>query len=684
MIPKNRKSLRLLTFFSAQFMACVFLLGGYLSVRADETSDSMNVLKHMSLDELVNVQINTVLGASKHEQDISDAPANVTVLSSDEIRLYGWRTLGEALRSVSGVVVTYDRGYAYIGVRGFDRPGDYSGRVLITIDGHRMNDAMYDTSAMDTDFPLDLDLIDRIEVIRGPGSTLYGNNAFFGVINIVTRNSKSVHDGEISGSYGTFNTYTGRATFGHNFTNGVGLVLSGSWYDSAGNPSLFYPEFLKVNDGIAHNMDGGHAYNFFGSITWKDWTFEGGYGDRFKRVPTAIYTYPDAGEVIAFNDPRFHTVDARGFVDLKYNHTFTDDWRLTVRGYFDYYRYDGDYPYHYNPTDPLDPVTVNVDYEQSESVGGEVQLSRTLFKRHYITIGSEARYDYALALENYDLLPRSIYVNAHRHNYFTGIYAQDEFKVRDNLLLDAGVRYDYFDSVGSTFSPRAALIYHPWKPSTIKLLYGQAYRAPDASENYYSWPIPPGGTELKPETIRTYEVVYEHRFNQVWQAKTAFFYNELKNLITYGDTQAYVNLPSVTTEGIESELSAHFANELSGRFSYTYANAKDGSTGLRLANSPEHMVKLNLAVPVWKKKLFASTEVQFMSRRSTVSGDHVPGYWLVNAGLFSREIVPGLEVSLSVYNLFDTRYSDPATSDFLQPAIEQNGRTLRIKATWRF
>jgi iron complex outermembrane receptor protein len=180
------------------------------------------------LEDLSNVKVDTVVGASKHEQNISDAPADVTIITAAEIKLYGWRTIGEVLRSVTGFYVTYDRGYAYLGTHGVNRPGDYGGRTLITIDGHRLNDPVFDTSAMDTDFILDLDLIEKIEVIRGPGSSLYGNNAFFAIIDIITRRGRDVHGGETAGSYGALNTSTGRATYGNKFTNGVEVLLSGT------------------------------------------------------------------------------------------------------------------------------------------------------------------------------------------------------------------------------------------------------------------------------------------------------------------------------------------------------------------------------------------------------------------------------------------------------------------------
>lgn len=638
-------------------------------------------LKALSLESLTLLPVETVTGASRHKQKVSDAPANVTILTRDEVKLYGWRTLGDALRSVSGMVITDDRSYGFLGVRGFNRPGDFSGRALITINGHRLNDAMFDSTAVDNDFLLDIDDIERIEVIRGPGSTLYGNNAFFGIVNVVTRRGRDLQGGEISGSYGTFDSYSGRLTYGNRFTNGVELMLSGTLEGSEGNPRLHYPEFSEINNGLAEHMDNTWSRHVFASVSWKDFSFEAGYVDRYKRVPTAEYTLPDAP--LVFNDPRFEMFDERVFGKLKFTHVFDDDWQFMARLYYDHYRYDGFYPYHYNPADPFDPVTINYDLNQSESLGAEVQLTRPFFDKHLLTFGAEARYDFLLTIENRDLEPLATYLDAHRDGYFAGVYLQDEFQLRPNLTLTAGGRYDHFKVGGDTINPRAAIVYHPWNPSTIKLLYGQAYRAPNAYENYYAWPTPPEDLDLEPETVRSYELIYEHQFNQVLRGSAAVFRNELHNLISDG-VDGFENLESATAQGIETELHAKWKNGLQGRLSYTYSDARDDGSDDRLPNSPEHLGKINLSIPLWRQQIFLSTEIQLMSPRETLAGETLNGFWIANATLFSRELLPGLEASVSVYNLFDQHYSDPASRDFLQSSIPQNGRTLRLKLTWHF
>jgi len=659
----------------------VALLG---RVNASEEATNLAQLKALDVEQLLEVKVDVVYGASKHEQKITEAPSAVSIVTADDIKKQGYRTLGDILKSVRGFYVTYDRSYDYIGVRGVNRPGDYGGRMLIMVDGHRMNDPIYDAAAAGADFLLDVDLIERVEVIRGPGSSLYGNNAFFGVINVVTRKGHNVNGAEFSGSAGNFDTYTGRVSFGNKFTNGVELLLSGTLYDSAGDRRLYYPEFAAINNGVAENMDGQRAGSVFASISWKGLSLEGGWVNRRKTWPTAPFS-SDAAAVI-FNDPNFFSEDTRAFADLKFRHAFENEWEIMTRAYNDHTRSDMQVSADY--FDPLQPIYLNLDSARSESVGGEVQVSKRFFEKHRVTAGAEARYDFRLADKNSDLDPPTTYRDLRYTASLFGLFAQDEFQMCRNLILNAGVRYDHFNTFGETVNPRAALIYQPWEPTTIKFLYGQAFRAPNFFE-YYGSIIGKMNPDLGPETIHSYELVCEQKLDKHWSATASLFFNDIKNLIGYQQDPAdglfYCdNLDSVEAKGAEVEVVGQWESGLCGRASYTYTHTEDAATGLRLSNSPEHLGKLALSVPLWRDKVFASAELQGMSGRQTVRGGNVDGFAVANATLFSRELVKSLEVSASIYNLFDQRYSDPVAGDFTQNSVPQDGRQFRLKATWRF
>ncbi len=197
-------------------------------------------------ESIVFQNIPSVYGAVKYDQKVTEAPASITIITANQIKKYGYRNFAQILDSVPGLFTTNDRNYDYVGVRGFNRPGDYNSRVLLLIDNYRLNDAIYDQAPIGNDGPIDVDLIDRIEIIRGPSSSLYGTNAFFGVINIITKRGKDLKGLEVSGEAGTFDSYKSRMSYGNKLNNGLEFLVSGSYLDSAGPRDLFYKELVLL------------------------------------------------------------------------------------------------------------------------------------------------------------------------------------------------------------------------------------------------------------------------------------------------------------------------------------------------------------------------------------------------------------------------------------------------------
>jgi len=563
------------------------------------------------------------------------------------------------------------------------------------VDGHRLNDGIFDTAASGTDFPLDVDLIDRVEVIRGPGSSLYGNNAFFGVINVITRRGRDFDGAELSGSYGSFDTWTGRASYGQRFTNGLEFMVSGTLSDSAGQDRLSYPEF------VAEELDGGWARNAFASVSYKDFSLEGGFMSRQKDWPTAAYdTVPNS------QDPRLFTEDERAWADLKFQHEFGDEWLVKARGYFDQYRYDADYPYDYD-ADPLTRPDLNRDLAIATSAGLDLSVNKSLWDSHRLTTGVEWRHDFGLLQQNWDVNPYDEFADSKESGDILGLYLQDEWSIRTNLILNAGLRYDHYTSFGSTVNPRAALIYSPWGPSTFKFLYGSAFRAPNAYELYYNGTGSRANPGVEPETIHSYELVWEQRFGPRWRTSISAFWYDVDNLIdqeldpgadpisTDDDLFFFDNTGSAVARGVEFEAECKLRWGLRALASYSFADTQDQDTGQRLDNSPQHLGKLNLSVPLWREKVFASLELQAMSRRETVAGNETDPFAVVNFTLYSRELVKGLEFSASLYNLFDQPYDHPVSGDFTYTGpisgnpialdtVQQDGRQFRIKLTYKF
>lgn len=635
----------------------------------------------MNLDQLMRVEVPTVYGASKHEQKITEAPSAVSIVTSDVIKKNGYRTLSDLLRNVRGFYVTYDRIYSFIGVRGVNRPGDFGGRILITVDGHRMNDPIYDSALSGTEEFLDVDMIDRVEVIRGPGSSLYGNNAVFGVINIVTRQGHSVDWGEVSASVGSFDTYIGRFTLGHVFTNSLEFIASGTVRDSAGHDRLRYPEYSDVNSGVVEGLDHDHGNHFFASLRYHGLSLSGGYNDREKEVPSAAVG-------VVFNEKPAVYYDQRAFAELKYAEDFANDWSVLGRVFYDHYHFDSYYVFDYggvgNPAD----YTLNRDISLSQFVGGELQVTKTLYDKHRLTVGGEFRKDIALDLKNFDVVSGDTYTDTHNNADNFGLYGQGEFVLARPLALNAGVRYDHFRTFGDTVNPRAGLIFSPFKDTAFKALYGQAFRAPNAFEIGYIGPTYDRNPDLKAETVRSGELVWEQGFAQHYRLTSSLFYNQIKDLITKqvntNGHSIFRNTDSVDAWGGDVELEGQWSGGWRGRVSYTFSEATDSATGDRLSNSPQHIFKTGVTAPLYKDKLFASMELQAMSKRTTVRNDSVSAFAVCNFTLFSRELVEGLEASVSIYNAFDQHYSDPVAVDYRQNSIDQDGRSFRAKLTWKF
>lgn len=539
---------------------------------------------------------------------------------------------------------------------------------------------------MAAEFPLDVDLIDRVEVIRGPGSSLYGSNAFFTVINVITRRGRDLHYGEASFSAGSWDTYSGRATFGHHFTNGVEMVLSGTYFDSQGHDRLYYPEFRDINGGQALNLDWESRQQAFLSLAYKDFTLQGVYGDRLKAMPTGAY-----GSI--FNLGPNWTRDNRDFLELRYRHEWESGWLVEARVSYDYYFYDAYEPYAGEELGLPGESLWNHDTIKAQWWGGDVQVSRLFFDRHHVSLGLEGRGETQARQWSYFENPRVTVDDINSPGGNIGAYLQDEFSIRTNLMLNAGARFDHYNTFGDTFNPRAGLIYSPWNLTTFKGLYGQAFRAPNAYEFDYESIGYVANHDLQPETIRSYELVWEQQLSKPLRLTTSLFYNQAENQIIQVDERdnpdvggyIFSNRGSTEVKGVETEFEVRWASGLRGRVSYTFADAVDRATGARVSNSPQHVGKLNLSVPLYRQNVFASVELQTLSERlSADASETCPGNVIANFTLFSRELVQGLEVSASVYNLFDQRFSDPVGPDFTQKFIEQDGRAFRLKLNYRF
>jgi iron complex outermembrane receptor protein len=194
---------------------------------------------------------------------------------------------------------------------------------------------------------------------------------------------------------------------------------------------------------------------------------------------------------------------------------------------------------------------------------------------------------------------------------------------------------------------------------------------------------------LAPETIQTYEAVLEQKLNKNLSATFSAFHYEMKDVLDqYTDPcdglLVFRNLNEVKANGIETAILGKWENGAKGRASYSFVEARDGQTDAILASSPKHLAKFNVIYPVIQNNLFAGLEVLYTSRAKTLTNNYADDFWITNLTLTYENIVKGLELSASVYNLFDVDYGNPGSTEHRQDIIEQDGTSFRIKLTYRF
>ena len=643
-------------------------------------------ISQLSIEDLMNVKVETVYGASKFLEKLSDAPASVTIVTAEEIQRYGYRTLAEVLSSVRGFYVIYDRNYTYVGVRGFSRPGDYNARILFLIDGHRENDNIFDGAYVGTEFPVDIDLIDHVEIIRGPGSAVYGTGAFVAVINVVTKRGRDINGWEVSGQGGSWNTYEGRLTYGHRFADQIETMLSGTFYHSTGHHDLFFPEFDSplTNNGVAVNADGDQAYSIFADLIRGDFNLHVVLNSRTKHIPTASF-----GAV--FDDPNTQTTDARRYIDLQYAHTFAGKWDILGRASLDWYGYNGLYVYEYAGTD-IPQLTNNIDLATGTWSDFQFDASRVFYRRHHVAFGAEFRDDFEQIQKNYDQTPYKLYLDNHSHLKNVAYYFQDSSTIRRDLTLVGGFRSDWFQQFGNAVSPRAGLIYSLHNKTRFKAMFNQAFRAPNRYEEYYvssnvGNTDSQGNPLLQPEKVTSYELEVDRSISRHLQLIASAFSNRMNNLIepdinSQTGGLEFTNESIQHTRGLEVELSGRLRGGFEADTSYSFRDSRAIEDSFE-ANSPQQLAKANLSIPFLNQRFTASINGQYTSPMRAVSGRLLGGYGLANVTLLAQHVTRSFTVSANVDNLFDKRYADSGGLEFTEVSIPQDGRSFRVKLTYR-
>jgi outer membrane receptor for ferrienterochelin and colicin len=638
------------------------------------------------------VPVEEVTAASRVTEMVEDAPSSVSIITAQELRAMAYPTIAEAVRGVRGVFLTDDTSYETVGFRGFSTPGGYGARVLVLVDGQPTNDDYVGSSYVGYDARADIDDIQRIEIIRGPGSALYGTGAFFGVINLVTRDRDAPTHGEVAVSTADNGVGHARATAQVQFSKDGGAWTSVAVARGAGR-DYFFQEYASdpATGGYARGIDGFQTETATGRIWYKALTAQWLLTSRDKTLPSGEFQ-------TIFGDPRMHFVDTRGLLEVRFEPNVSREVQLLSRAHLNLYDFVDFLPYTEAQGGPARESFRGrwIGLEQRAvftpvpavrlTAGGEVQ-------RHFET-DQTGQNDQGFYLARND--PYSVIAG----------YAVADITPSRALKLSAGSRLDYYSNFGSSLNPRAAVIVRPYEAGNLKIVVGKAFRAPSVYEHYYTGPTQIPGLALRPEEIVSGEVELTHRLSSALSATVATYANYVTNLIVLdgeGTAQSpnqYVNSTSpIETIGAELELRREWREGWMVGASYAYQRSQylnDGPPGgpapLRdVPNSPNHLASLKAAAPIVGSLLNAMTRLSLVGPRFDKYDESTdPPQGTTPASLVWDLVLSGqaeryrLRYALGLYNAMNARYTVPVSREFTQDSIVQNGRTLLLSAQVTF
>ena len=629
------------------------------------TCSAAQDLASIPLDQLLDLEVS---GASKMPSRLSQSASSATVVSADEIRALGYRTLGEVLQSVRGLLVSSDRTYAYVSVRGVAPAGDYNTRILLLIDGNRVNDTVFDQAAVGSEFPLDLALVERVEFVPGQGSAVHGGNALFGVVNVVTRRAAGAPGGELAVALGHGAERELRLTGRQRVGSDGALLLSASTRRMAGTDAG-YPS------GTSHDTDherGDRVYLKYqqgelnASLVWSD---------RIKGLSAF------AGAV--FGDPGNLYRDTYTLADASLAHRLDSGDQLKLRAYAGSYAFRGDFVVDYPP------VTLNQDRAESRWWGVETNWLVNRIDDHALVLGADLQVSPRRDQSNADVDPApAVYLDDHRRSTRQSVFAEDQWALAPAVSLTTGLRFDRNagDTTFTQWSPRLALVARPSGDLVLKLMHGRAFRAPNAYESYYAIAGTvgyKGNPALQNESVRGNEAVLEYRPSASTRWTLSLHETRADRLLVQAldpsdNLLVYNNAGALRTRGLELEAEQAFRNGVRLRANYSLQQVRDTS-GLDLASrTASRLGKLVLVAPVapaWT----AGVQTVLVSRRG-----EVPGYGVTQLTLSHAWAAERGRVSLSAYDLFNRRPDDPGGDSVLQPVAPQDGRSLRLAFEWKF
>ncbi len=652
-----------------------------------------------------------IVSATKHPLSLKKAPAIATIFTAKDLRNMGARDISDVLRRVPGYGVSMPRfGLELIEVRGVT--GARSEKIKFLIDGHSVNNNM-DGGIVWGYENLSLNNVKRIEVIRGPGSALYGSNAFLGVISVVTKDGKDIDGVTLSAGAGSFDTEKYNLLAGKRFGD-LDVALMLDYLTSDGDKLLIKADTFGVSGKTDDFED---KFDAQLKLAYKDLSLNARYIDRTKG--------PYLGVGSALNDESKLDME-QFFVDLIYKTDLLDgDLPVTARAYMDHLDWRARWELFSEgtaiPPPPFPPAiifpagAIGIPSHTERTVGVELQADYNLRKDNLFTVGAlfeNRKLSDVQNLANFDPsfgdpdcagLPPSPFLtimdvsatcnwNKNVDRDIWALYVQDVWDITDTVTLTAGVRHDDYSDFGNSTNPRVAVVWGFKDDWDLKLMYATAFRAPSFTELYNDHnPAEIGNPGLDAEKVKTYEVSIAHTYKEDTTLRTTYFNNTITDKIESVPTpgpgpDVFSNTGEVRVWGVEVEAKRKLRNGSTLYANYTYQDTEDRDTGRELADVAKHKgnVGADISVTDW---INANVNVLMVGGRPRAAGDvraDLAGHTVVDLTFIAHDFTDkGLEFRLSGHNIFDEQYEDPSTPD-VPGDFPRDGASVMAEASCKF
>jgi outer membrane receptor for ferrienterochelin and colicin len=703
--------------FCTLSLLIVFLIVFLPAISAQEQEEKQEVTEEFFYAE-EEIEI-----ASLQPQKVEEAPGIVSVITARQIKDMGARDLNDVLRMLPGFQLPVGIFYApEYTVRGLHQT--YNTRVLVMMDGVPLNGVYYGQSNLNwSDMPLNN--VKRIEVIRGPGSALYGTYAFSAVINIITNKAEDINGLEFSTGGGSWSTQHHYLLAGKSFGD---LSLSGyvDYRRSDGYDNYFiqqdlvnilysYVPFLpsvSKAPGKINIPSNSKRADF--RLSYKDIEFQFKAQDYERGFPFPAMAVTDG----------FYETDKSYIGQTLYKRGIGEKLSLALKGNYYYHKWNiHGQAYPGGVYGPLLPAFGAQGFF-SNGIGGDMvikerniaiqsQFAYLLSEKNTLTFGIEyanMKANKPLVLANMDPVTRLEsnqlkeirgsewgFMEQDADRDVIAVFMQDSWQMTDKLNVTAGLRVDHYSEFGSAVNPRISLVWNLLKDTNIKLLYGHAFRAPNFDELYSLYVGQVGNESLGPEKVRSFEIGLNHKFSQNISGSVNYFYNALTDLILPTGEIIVATYPpqlensgKVNAQGIEAEIKADFKKNTYAYFNYSYARAKDELTGEVIPNVANNLFNFGLNVGAWEY-LNANLNVNYVGerKRGLLMGFSDPrnpivAYSLVDLTLRAQNFWKNTELILSVHNLLKEEYTDPEPLGVIYYDFPREGRQILAKVIFKF